>query len=703
MEEIKAAQTANPETAAKAGIADQTLRVNIEILERLINMVGELVLNRNQLSQLVQNSGESKFSIPVQQLTRVTSELQSIAMRTRMQPIGSAWAKIPRLVRDLSQVTGKKINLEMKGAETELDRAIHQAIQDPLTHMVRNCCDHGIEPADVRKQNGKPIEGTVKLDSYQEGGHIVIEVTDDGGGISAERVRKKAIEKGLVAKDVAMKMPEADILNFIFLPGFSTAEQISAVSGRGVGMDVVKTNIEKIGGSVEIASRLGKGTTIKIKIPLTLAIISALIFQVGSETFAIPQVAVLEIVRVGEDNQQLLEDIHGIKVLRLRETLLPLVDLNEICKIPRTKKTNDMTIFVSQVGVFKFGIIVDEVFDIQEIVVKPIGRLFKNLEIFSGATIMGDGRVIMIVDVAGVGQKAGTLSRQDVLQEEEDKKRASVESLGEKMSFLIFKTMAKANQGVPLSLVSRLEEFPVSKIEEADGQYLVQYRKTLLPLISVDNNNGNGLPKLYDPQSVIVFSDGENYMGLLVNEIKDIVEEVVTMEPSRGKPGILGVSVIKGQATEVIDVHHFLEKARPGWFKKTSGSSMVHRNHILMVDDSAFFRDLMRPVLEGRGYQVTTSVHGLEALARLEKGERFDLILSDIEMPQMDGIAFVKKVKENPAWKGMPVLAVTSLGSVTERDNGMKAGFDEYLVKFDRDAVVAAVTKRLTEKKEALV
>jgi two-component system chemotaxis sensor kinase CheA len=694
---VSSGANAAPEDEALRGevrtsVAESSLRVNVSILDRLMNMVGELVLTRNQLIQLTQAQEDSVFFAPVQQINRVTTDLQEAVMKTRMQPVGSAWGKLPRLVRDLCQATGKKIELEIHGAETELDRQICQAIQDPLTHMIRNSADHGIEMPEARRRAGKPEHGTVRLNAYHEGGHVILEISDDGAGIDAAAVRRKAVDRGLITEEAAAAMPDAQALRFVFEAGFSTAAKVTSVSGRGVGMDVVRSNIERIGGTVDLSSRPGEGTTVRVKIPLTLAIISALVVGAGNASFAIPQIGVVELVRVTEDNGVLIEVVHGAEFYRLRDTLLPLVHLDRTLALPAAEGGREYSIVVCQVGRSRFGLVVAEVFDTQEIVVKPVGRLVKHLNVYAGCTILGDGRVIMILDTTGIAVRAG------VGTAEEQVNRRGVDRVTDagtgdlKQTLLLFDTGQRALQAVPLALVARLEEVPADRIEFADGRHLVQYRGTLLPLLPAGPEVEIGAR---NPQPVVVFGDGRRAMGLAVREIRDIVEAEVRLETTASRPGVLGAAVVAGRATEILDTQHYLHQAFADWFVATDATGERTRHRVLLVDDSLFFIELLTPILRAAGYDVSTSTDGREALARLERGETFDLLLSDIDMPHLDGCELARRVRAAPAWSAMRLVALTGRASPGERQRGLDAGFDNYLVKFDREAVVAALADAL--------
>jgi len=399
--------------AKDTSVASQSIRVNVDLLENLMTMISELVLTRNQLMQLLRNETESDFTTPLQRLSHVTTELQEGVMKTRMQPIGNAWSKLPRIVRHLSLELGKKIDLQVIGAETELDRQVLELIKDPLTHMVRNSADHGIEMPDERHASGKPVTGTITLNAYHEGGHIIIDISDDGKGLNTEKIKEKALTNGLVSETDLEKLTLQQIQQFVFNAGLSTANAVTSVSGRGVGMDVVKTNIEKIGGTVELKSVEGQGTTFNIKIPLTLATVSALLIECAGERFAIPQISVVELVLASANSEHKIENIQGTPVLRLRNRLLPLVSLQNSLKIESLADeahSDEMFIVVVQVGTYTFGIVVDRVFGTEKIVVKPVAPVLRQIPLFSGNTILGDGSVILILDPNGIAAESGDLS-----------------------------------------------------------------------------------------------------------------------------------------------------------------------------------------------------------------------------------------------------------------------------------------------------
>jgi two-component system, chemotaxis family, sensor kinase CheA len=540
---------------------DSTIRVDVGLLDRLMNLVGELVLARNQMLQLPTLQDNAAFTATLQRLKLVTSELQEGVMKTRMQPIETVWAKFPRVVRDLSRACGKQVAIEMEGADTELDRTLIEAIKDPLTHLVRNAIDHGIETPDRRALAGKPGQGTLRLRAFHEGGRVNIEIADDGAGIDPAKIARRARESRLVSQAELSRMSTGEILNLIFMAGFSTAEQVTNISGRGVGMDVVKTNIDRIGGSVDLESTKGKGTTFKLKIPLTLAIIPALLVGSGGQRFAIPQVSLIELVHLeGERAERGIEYVHGAPVYRLRGKLLPLISLRaqlspDTALEAAVLSGGSFNIVVVQADDQQFGLIVDEIHDTEEIVVKPLGRALKQLNVYAGATILGDGRVALILDVVGLAQRSHLLGS---LRARTDKRLGAdaPETLGaDRESLLLVGCRGQRTLAIPLASVSRLEDFESAKIEAVGTRRVVQYRGQIMPLVELDA----GLPQnpaLENPatQPVVVFSSRTHSVGLLVDHILDIVEE--KLEPNRAlrRPGILGSAIVQGRVVELLDV-----------------------------------------------------------------------------------------------------------------------------------------------------
>ncbi len=677
----------------------QTVRVNVDSLEELMTMVSELVLTRNQLLQIVRKSNDEELKIPLQRLSSVTAELQDGVMQTRMQPIGNAWKKLPRIVRDSAKLADKKVQLNMSGENTELDRQVLELIGDPLTHMVRNSCDHGLEPSDIRIAAGKPEAGQINLSAYHEGGHIVIEVADDGAGLPTSKIKSKAIKNATITQAEADSMSDNQIHRLIFAAGLSTAKAVTSLSGRGVGMDVVRSNIEKIGGTVDLNSIDGQGTTFKIKIPLTLAIVSALIVDTAVGKFAIPQLAVVELVRCTESGEHKIETINGTRVLRLRDSLLPIADISDITGEPAPESADKPSfVVVMVVGELRFGVLVDSISDTEEIVVKPLSNRLTSIPIFSGNTILGDGSVIMILDPNGVAKQVST---GDEIEQNTNRDETNIDQTSDKTAMLLFFAGGTEPKAVPLSLVTRLEEIEPDKIEISSGRHMVQYRNTLMPLV-----HAGGAPTFKETgqQPVLVFTENGRSVGLAVDEIVDIVEEVLNIEMSDGGPGVIGSAVLKGEATEVLDVGHFLTQGFHDWFERKS----AQENHeeptakrILLVDDNAFFRNMVRPLLSAAGYDVTAIESTSEAWALNEAGVNFDIIVSDIEMPDDNGVDFAKKLAEDLNWNNIPRLALSALEQHDLEKIGAISAFTDVVRKSDRESLISTIHYVLQSQGEA--
>ena len=694
----RAKANADGEVHENDKVANQSIRVNVDTLEHLMTMVSELVLTRNQLLEIARRNEDTEFKVPLQRLSNVTAELQEGVMKTRMQPIGNAWQKLPRIVRDLATELGKQIELEMHGADTELDRQVLDLIKDPLTHMVRNSADHGLETMAERAASGKAEQGTIRLSAYHEGGHIIICIADNGRGLNTERIKTKAVANGLVTEAELEKMTEAQIHKFIFEPGFSTAAAVTSVSGRGVGMDVVRTNIDQIGGTIDIKSVAGEGTSVTIKIPLTLAIVSALIVEAGGDRFAIPQLSVVELVRARANSEHRIERIKDTAVLRLRNKLLPLMHLKKLLKIDDGSSTDPENgfIVVTQVGNQTFGIVVDCVFHTEEIVVKPMSTKLRHIDMFSGNTILGDGAVIMIIDPNGIAKALGAAG--SASQAVADEHAAHHAVGGEQLtSLLVFRAGTAQPKAVPLALVTRLEEIAADKIEISNGRYMVQYRDQLMPLVQMEGVS----VQTTGSQPILVFADETRAMGLVVDEIIDIVEERLHIQVSGAKDGILGSAVIKGQATEVIDVGHFLPMAFADWFIRKEMATEAQTQSVLLVDDSPFFRNMLAPVLKSAGYKVRTAASAIEGLATLRSGHTFDIVVTDIEMPEMNGFEFAEAIRSDQNLNQLPVIAVSSLVSPAAIERGRQAGLYDYIAKFDRPGLIAALKEQIEERARA--
>jgi two-component system, chemotaxis family, sensor kinase CheA len=668
--------------------AAQTLRVNVGTLEHLMTMVSELVLTRNQLLEIARRENDSSYKVPLQRLSHITAELQDGVMKTRMQPIGNAWAKLPRIIRDLSAELDKKITLVLDGADTELDRQVLELIKDPLTHMVRNSADHGIETAAERRSLGKPEHGVIKVSAFHEGGQITIEVKDDGKGLDLTRIRRKAADAGLAPDSEIERMTDDQIARFIFHPGLSTAGKVTSVSGRGVGMDVVKSNVDAIGGLIDITTETGKGTTISVKIPLTLAIVSALIVLSGQQRFAIPQSVVRELVRVKADSEHQIENINGAPVLRLRDRLLPVIAMSSLMGLAKTVASEGF-IVVTQVGSRQFGIMVDAVFHTEEIVVKPMSAKLRHVQMFSGNTILGDGAVVLIIDPNGISRMVGTVDGEAGRDQAMEALRAG--TAADLVTMLIFRSGGTGFKAIPISVVTRLEEVDATKIEFSAGRAMLQYRGKLMPVVPASPDieiRSEGM------QALIIFSDGERTMGMAVDSIVDIVDEKLDIELSQtsGDTDVIGSAVIRGRATDILDVAHFLPKAHPDWLqgqRRDGHGAAAH--HILLVDPSAFFREMLSPVLKAAGFRVTLAGTVSEAETALRRHPDIMASVVDVEAENGAGFAFVEGLRQNETGSQLAVIALAAFASLEIATRARELGIQQTVAKFDRKGLIAAL------------
>ncbi len=683
------------DSTRSSAIADANIRVGVVHLDKLMDLVGELVLTRNQILQFNAEREDPALNATSQRLNLITTELQEGVMKTRMQPIGMVWNKLPRVVRDMAVSLGKQIRLEMDGADTELDRTIIEAIKDPLVHLVRNSCDHGIEPPDVRTRAGKSPQGKLTLRAYHEGGQVNIEIGDDGTGIDVVQVKQKAVEKGLLRPEQAEKLSDREALNLIFQPGFSTAQAVTKVSGRGVGMDVVKSNIEKIGGVVDILNRPGEGSTVKLKIPLTLAIIPGLVITSGGERFVIPQVSLLELIRLeGDSSEKHIEQVHGTPVYRRRGVLLPIAYLNKVLGLRTAEQADAVSIVVLQAEDRQFGLMVDGINDTQEIVVKPLGKQLKGLTEYAGATIMGDGRVALILDVLGIGQRSGVLaeSREQARVSEEKKSHAGIEQ----QRLLLFRAGSFERLAVPLSLVARLEEFPRSSIEFAGGCQVVQYRNRILPLVPLRAvlESEPDLEQTADPVQVIVFNDGDRSVGMVVDQILDVVEETVMARQKSARKGLLGSAVVGKRVTDLLDLNEVIHAVNESWFPGTGASGC--RKTVLIADGSSFSRGLLRSGLDMAGFRVREAANLDEAMHEME--QQPSVVLAAMDLPPGGGSALLTAIHARPEWAQIPMLGLADSDSQLQSSAARTAGFEDYQAKFNGTAVLQSVERLASQQ-----
>ncbi|MGM0643604.1 MAG: chemotaxis protein CheW [Thermodesulfobacteriota bacterium] len=733
--------------------AQSSLRVNVNLLDTLMNLAGELVLSRNQLLQGITSSNNKATEQSSQRIDMITSELQEAIMKTRMQPIANVLNKFTRIVRDMSRELNKSIELDITGKEVELDKTILESINDPLTHLVRNSVDHGIEPPEVREQIGKEPTGTIKLKAFHDAGQVNIVISDDGKGLDPDKIAETALSKGLVTENQIAEMSRKEKTELIFKPGFSTAEKVTDVSGRGVGMDVVVTNIEALGGIIELDSTVGKGTDIQIKLPLTLAIIPSQITAVGNEKYAVPQVNLDELLRIPASQvKHRVEKVGDAAVVRLRGQLLPLLNLSDILGIQKTytdpetgeekpdrrtnvadrrsrqltdedaareseQKTQErredgnsdrryradsaLNIAVVSAGSFKYGLVVDELLDSEEIVVKPVGRHLKKCDAYAGATIMGDGKVALILDISSLAQMAelNAVATKKTVQKEMEK---AEDSGKDKAAMLTFRNAETEYFAAPLNLVERIERFDSSTIEEVGDRKVIQYRGGSLPLYEISQvADVKPLPSK-EQQEVIVFRVKGRELGLMVTPPVDALEVVLDVDESTLKqPSISGSMIINEKTTLLIDIFEFIKRINPDWFEKDAETrehitSQGEEKTILFAEDSAFFRKQVKSFMTEDGFKVLEAEDGRIAYELLkERADEIDLVVTDLEMPNMDGFELTEKIKQDPSFSHLSVIALTSLASEAHIEKGKKAGIDEYEIKLDREKLMQIIKQYL--------
>lgn len=685
----------------RSHVGDSIVRVNVNLLDKIMNVVGELVITRNQILQYSKLKDSADLNRYAQQLNVITTELQTDIMTTRMQPVGSVFNKFERIVRDLSRSQKKKVNLEIFGQDTELDKTLIEVIKDPMTHLIRNSLDHGLELPEVREKNGKSANGLLSIKAYHEGGQVIIEIADDGAGISAEKVKAKAVEKKIITAEEATSMSAHKLHSLIFHPGFSTAEKVTNISGRGVGMDVVKSNIEKIGGEVEVNSIEGRGTNFRLKIPLTLAIVPALVIESAGETFAIHQKNLVELVLLEQEDFGKIEDLHGKEFFRLRGDLIPIVRLNSVLKLEEDgseEARHFLNIIVLKAEGKTYGLIVDDILDTQEIVVKPMDRKLKNIGYYAGATIMGDGRVALIIDAFGFYNQV------DSKDAAEKDRHSDIMGSGQTSDYdslevVLFTLGDNRVYGIPLSLISRLEEFEPSIIEWSGEQALVRYRGSSMPLVNVENLlslKGKSRIETSDDRKIncIVANINGISFGFVVNEIMDIALTESSIETETiDRDGLLGTVYINEKLISLLDLYKIVSKTDVG--KKVFGetSNIKLKGKVLVVEDSPLYRRVHQDFLTEAGLEVIMANNGREGLEALEKNNGFVAIITDVEMPLLDGFQFSEEVRALGI--ELPIIAVTTRVSPTDLEHGLEVGFSYHLEKLNKQEVLETLSKCL--------
>ncbi|MBC7765093.1 MAG: chemotaxis protein CheW [Hyphomonadaceae bacterium] len=686
--------------------AEDSIRVHVSVLNDLLNMASEMVLGRNQLLRTLEDYRKniSGLSPILQNIDRLTSSMQEKIMQTRMQPVSNVFNKFPRIIRDLAKSLKKEIELVMEGEEVELDKSVIEALTDPLTHLVRNAADHGLETSEERTKFGKNRVGNIKLKAFHEGGYVIIDVIDDGHGMEVENIAQKAYEKGLVSKEDVSRMTDMEILRLIFKPGFSTASQVSDISGRGVGMDVVRTNIEKLGGTVEIYTGLYTGTTIRLILPLTLAIIQSLIVETKGQKFAVPQVNLKEIVRIKQgDKGRKLEFIHDAEVLRLRGSLLPIIHLKNILELNHDTHhhlaEDEVTrILVLQMGARSFGLVVDSILASEETLVKPLPTFLKSCDCYAGVTIMGDGKTAMILDIDGL-IRLSELKFGDDGDFADNGKATDGEKLLELQNLLLFKCTGNETYAVDLSMISRVEEIDVSEIDKVGKNEYIKFRGDSLRVIHMESYLSVNASVSQATKKYVLIPKLVRYpIGIIVEKVIDNVNINLTLNTEDVKHrGVLGSTIYDNRMIVLINLYELFEMADPEHYKIAS-SEQKNRGTILLAEDTPFFQRQVSDYLRNAGYEVIVSENGKEAYEVLES-YKVDCVVSDIQMPVMDGLELVKKIRENKALKHLPVIALTSMSGENQKQVGMQSGFDFYELKLDRDSLINRVHSAITNSK----
>ncbi|MBM7866067.1 response regulator [Heliobacterium gestii] len=690
-----------------AVIADDTVRVHVSLLNDLLNLASEMVLGRNQLLRCLEGHRKQIAGLSgiLQNIDNITTELQEKIMQTRMQPIAKIFNKFPRIIRELSKKLGKDMELHMEGTEVELDKSIIEALADPLTHLVRNAADHGIESPEKREALGKPKLGRILLKAYHEGGRVNIDIADDGGGIRAEKIRAKAVEKGLIKAREAEGLAEGETLKLLFLPGFSTAEQITDVSGRGVGMDVVKTNIERLGGSIDIFTQPERGTTFRLTLPLTLAIIPSLIVEVAGQKFALPQTNLQEMVRIkpGDANRK-IERFHDAQVLRLRGRLLPVIHLGQVLGLrPGAIDTSAVVrVLVLKIGAKRYGLAVDRIHDGEEILVKPLPRHLGDCACYSGVTILGDGKTAMILDPDGIAAKANLRFTEEPPPRDDEELAAA--EMAEVQNLLLFQCAGPETFSIDLAMIARIEPIQARQIERIGDKEFIQFRGDSLRVIQPQQylpvqDGGQRPEKLY----VLIPKLVRYPMGILIHRIHDIVQTRIrfNQENIRAK-GIIGSTILQNRIVLVVNIFELFEMAAPEHYAVAEGrQGSGQQRTVLLAEDTPFFSRMEKNYLEWAGFRVLSASNGKEAL-RILDDESVDVVISDIQMPVMDGFELVRRIRADKRLAHLPVIALTSMTDEGSRRQGKEAGFDDYESKLDKERMLDTLEKVLTRKREAL-
>ena len=713
------ATPARKATTDKKQSQNETIRVKVDLLNKLMELTGEIVLGRNQL---LRQLAEVEEKGTMQAMAHMISDLQQLVLQTRMQPIGSAFTKFKRIVRDLSKSLGKEISLIITGEDTELDRSIIESLSDPLTHLIRNCADHGLEMPDERTAQGKDRVGTLRLEARHEGGQVVITVKDDGKGIDAEKVKGKAMASQVVTQAEADAMSDNEAAKLIFHPGLSTAEQITNLSGRGVGMDVVKSTFEKLGGAIDLETKVGEGTSVIIHLPTTLTIMSSLIVRIAGDRFAVPHSELKEVILVRPEDEFQIETIRGREVYRLRGSLIPILNMDEITETEASLErgaeeeevesgeefsaggnaAKERLFLVLHSGVNVFGLLIDSIDHTEEIVVKPLPQLLSKFSCYAGSSILGDSDVAMVLSANGICQ-SNKLHAHDLESQAESRHSLAETQLidmQEKQDLLVFKYAEDEQLAIPLSLVFKVEQIDVDEIQAIADNHFINLEGRNVQLLHLDKYLSlKPLPSSLRTYYVIIPKIKDFNVGIVASVIEESVHTRLNLDtPPISQESILGVTTIRERITYLVDLFNLAEQVSPERFKGSRELRNPEKDRLLVVEDTPFFRDLEKKYFESVGFKVTLANNGREALDfLLERPGYFHLIVSDIVMPVMDGYDLIKNVKGSPELRGIPVIALTSFSEEEHREKALAAGFDDYAIKTNKETILHSVHRFLTE------
>jgi two-component system chemotaxis sensor kinase CheA len=703
---------------------NETIRVNVDLLNKLMDLTGEIVLGRNQL---LRQFADTKDKVALHGMAHMISDLQQVVMQTRMQPVGNTFTKFNRIVRDLAKSVGKEIKLKIEGEDTELDRSILETLSDPLTHLIRNCADHGLEETQERLDANKDRAGHVLLKAYQEGGQVVIVVQDDGRGINVSKVKAKAIAQQIISPSEAETMADNEAAKLIFHAGFSTADEVTDISGRGVGMDVVKSSFEKVGGVIDISTKLGEGTKISIHLPMTLAIMSSLILRVEGYRFAVPQTEVREVIIVRPEDEIQIERIQGVEVYRLRGQLIPVITLASLTGMVQTyeneegkhtdrrhnladrreaavrneddrRQSDERLFLVMSSGSHLFGLVIDAIDHTEEIVVKPLAKILNNLSYYAGSAILGDGDLAMVLSANGICEYGQLSFQESKNQRSGELLEGQLSDLQEKQNLLVFHSNPEEQLAMPLSLVFKVEQIAVSDIQSMSDKKFIQLEGKNIMLIFLDEYlDLRPAPEDLEHLYLILPKIKDFNVGIVASNIVESSEIRLVMEPTPiQQAGILGISTIRDKITYILDLFSLCEVISPERFVNGNKIDELKKNRLMVVEDTPFFRNLEKSYFESVGFEVSLANNGKEALDQLMVNPNMvDLVVSDIVMPIMDGYELVQNIKGTDTLQHLPVVALTSFSEEQHKNKALESGFDAYEVKMNKEKIIDCVKEFL--------